>query len=740
MEFNKVNKMSKKQGALLLVVFIFLAFLYTQGYNKGTFTSKIYMQNQMQQVQLPGGITSDRSIEQEITIPENYSSSFIDLNIFFATYQRVNHSELLISLTQNNISELIHLDAVPLKDNSYAEVRFKNSGFKSGPATLKITSNTTDTAKTLTVALTKDISQGEASVDGTRQNGYGLLHQEIYPVKNLNGVYFILFLLFFFFSVLKILDIQYRRINYYICMSVIGTVTMIMCFFPSASVAAENYAEAATNYFMAAYEKGWIESLKQLDAGYLPLLPRIISLILVKILHVGTSFAIITQWIAIILLALFTSLFNLKTFRQLIPSDFIRFIVGFVIGTGLFHDYELFMFINFSYLALVPCLLVMFFNLENMKKWKIVLLAIVGFLLVSSKAYFITFFPFYGLLFLYYFFKKKYKSAIFYGVATISMCIQIIVVISNRSTWTTQSVGENVDTSLSHMIFQLISLYIHNVYWYFFEVSNSMTSGFGKFMVMVFLVLISLAIIYFVRKNGNKKIFAFILVTQLLAIMALTLSLSVPYVKEMSVWSPGFEIPYNRHFIFSNVLIFLGVLVAFIHTFKSRKVQFVMVSIFLAIYILNGYKGTDFYPYENMSYSQWQENFSAFEQRGCVPVNPNPWMICKEGTKYFAPVAVVDEDPVLSVDVAESNPESLNWKETGLVLDKKNPWNQKLKLVLYNQNFKKIGESVETSNPTYRYGYFKFDKELNVSRVEFYTERGQPVSLTNPILTFFGTP
>ncbi|GKS69785.1 hypothetical protein W03_17890 [Nitrosomonas sp. PY1] len=109
------------------------------------------------------------------------------------------------------------------------------------------------------------------------------------------------------------------------------------------------YAEMATNYFLNANSPSLYDNLFATDAGYIPLLPRMIAL-LGNLLNLPAS--VIPYFYsssAIILAAVMISTFCLRPFRILIQSDALRFLTA--IAVTMVADFETRTFINFSYFS-----------------------------------------------------------------------------------------------------------------------------------------------------------------------------------------------------------------------------------------------------------------------------------------------------------------------------------------------------------------------------------------------------
>lgn len=111
----------------------------------------------------------------------------------------------------------------------------------------------------------------------------------------------------------------------------------------------EMWAEMSTNYFANANSGSFRQAIFSLDAGYWPLLLRIISYLLVHVGVSASSMPIAMNAVAILGTALLVGVFCLAWFRLLIKSDLLRFVV--VVGLLMVIDFETRTFINWTYFA-----------------------------------------------------------------------------------------------------------------------------------------------------------------------------------------------------------------------------------------------------------------------------------------------------------------------------------------------------------------------------------------------------
>ena len=179
--------------------------------------------------------------------------------------------------------------------------------------------------------------------------------------------------------------------------------------FPSLSYRAEAFAETGWLFFDSARGQNALDTIFQLEVGYLPFFQNIISLIVVKVLRIVDYYPYWMQGISAVSIAFFSSLINLKAFRPAINDDLTRFVAGLVIGIGVFTEYELYTFINFTYFGLVYALLIIYMDIEKMKWWAYAPALFLSVITLTSKPHFAAFLPVYLVLCVERFRRKKYK-------------------------------------------------------------------------------------------------------------------------------------------------------------------------------------------------------------------------------------------------------------------------------------------------------------------------------------------
>lgn len=181
-------------------------------------------------------------------------------------------------------------------------------------------------------------------------------------------------------------------------------------FVPSLSSHPEMWAEATTNYFWNAKHLGLWENLWAVDSAYLPWFPRLVAVLVDRLGLNPVWNASVYQGISIFFISICSSTLCLPTFRVLIKSDTMRFLI--TLGLLIRFEYALHTFINFSYFGVIPffLILVSYPYLDKFSWKKQFLLGSFFFMLGASKALFLCFLPTILVFFVLAIFLRHFRS------------------------------------------------------------------------------------------------------------------------------------------------------------------------------------------------------------------------------------------------------------------------------------------------------------------------------------------
>lgn len=144
------------------------------------------------------------------------------------------------------------------------------------------------------------------------------------------------------------------------------------------------YAEAVTNFLQNAREQKLSANLLITDAGYLPLLPRLITLFFVRVLRIPFAYALyLMQITACFLCSMIWSFFVLYPFQHLMRLSY-RILWCVLVMVTCFCEETLF-FTNHAYWGIYFLLLMLLADLKVFPRWLYAVLTVFGAVLCLSK-------------------------------------------------------------------------------------------------------------------------------------------------------------------------------------------------------------------------------------------------------------------------------------------------------------------------------------------------------------------
>ncbi|MDE7132900.1 MAG: hypothetical protein K2O65_14115, partial [Lachnospiraceae bacterium] len=234
------------------------------------------------------------------------------------------------------------------------------------------------------------------------------------------------------------------------CLSAFGIMTvmfMAVIYLLDSSIYLEpTYAEAVTNFLHNAREENLMNNLLITDAGYLPLLQRLITLFYVKVIRVPSAYALyFMQVTACLLNSMIWSFFVLYPFHGLmkLPN---RILWCILVMLTCFCEETLF-FTNHVYWGIYLLLLMLVADLKQFSGWIYAGLLCVCALLCLSKGTYAVMLP---LMILYpVFFHRSMgkRKKIFVGVVSAASFLQILYAFGGQGdggNWIRVDSGERV--------------------------------------------------------------------------------------------------------------------------------------------------------------------------------------------------------------------------------------------------------------------------------------------------------
>lgn len=396
--------------------------------------------------------------------------------------------------------------------------------------------------------------------------------------------------------------------------------------FPSNGMDAEFFAEAGANFFYHAKFSPLTQTFLTPEAGYLPLLQRVIAFFVVTLGGAVIYVPLIFQIFAASGIAFFCSFINLNSFKSLISSPFLRFFLGLTLA--FFPNFEMYPFINFIYFGFTFLFLLSFYEFRNKSYFTAFFWGLLGLLLIGSKALLLCIAPYFGLLLLFAIYKNKKKNALVYFMITIGALIQSIFclyVLVFQSSGVQASRQKNLLQLLSMTFDLYIGVSVEDFMGFFYYFPN-----FLVIKIAIFFFTFLLIPIYFYRKNKKQLAFG-IFGLQLTSIISLLLFLGLapvelyPKLRTSEFSNP----PFFRWYFVAHHSLILTVFIV-IGDLRSKLIQVILIIMFL--YFYPGYKlfleQEDIYKNKFFSHSQWNTFIPLLnEDAFCIPVNPDPWLI-----------------------------------------------------------------------------------------------------------------
>lgn len=172
------------------------------------------------------------------------------------------------------------------------------------------------------------------------------------------------------------------------CLAAFGLLTvlfMAVIYLLDSSIYLEpTYAEAVTNFLQNAREQKLSANLLITDAGYLPLLPRLITLFFVRVLRIPFAYALyLMQITACFLCSMIWSFFVLYPFQHLMRLSY-RILWCVLVMVTCFCEETLF-FTNHAYWGIYFLLLMLLADLKVFPRWLYAVLTVFGAVLCLSK-------------------------------------------------------------------------------------------------------------------------------------------------------------------------------------------------------------------------------------------------------------------------------------------------------------------------------------------------------------------
>lgn len=701
--------------------------------------------------QIVGEILAGTKIEQEIYLPNNIKK----YGIMFATYARPNSGSIKIELEQGDkkIEEL--LDVSSISDNSIYYLNIDRKKFDEGIAKLSITGIDGVEGNAITIYTSDDVSLGKLTIDGDELDR-GIIQNIKYETFNLIAKIQILIFIVLIFCVSYIIyilnftkeNLKTSRILFF--MTALTSFLILNIKAPILTFQVEPFAELANNFYINGTTRSMAENIMLPDAGYWPLLQRIVSIFVIKILRATPNMSVyLMQNFSIWFISIISALFCLDKFSKY-GSRIFRFTISIIISTCsiVYIYYDSHSFINFSYYGIVFIILMSMINLNKISKKALTLIIMFSALICISKSYFVILIP---IIILIYIFKRKQltkRYKFYFSSILLANLVQIIYTSRNIDQWIKPNEKSlNILKLLKATIYHLVQQVIEYVYPKLSDIYNV------QLLNIIFLMLMFLFcafLIYYTYKvKINEK---YILFGLLLLIFGTSMFNVVT-----TVWNSDVSFLFNhgeklmRHSIFIQLgLIFITILTIYIiKLILEKKLYkdsctniliegkylnkfFKIVYLFMSIILISRFTIFDNNNIDNnkICFSDWTIYSKMFENdKYLIPINPHPWTLSKNCEQYI--IGKSEEMPEFEInqkinsDINQIHEIILDKPQNIFCLYTKrlrsnNP--NKIVMVGYNEKNEKIVQSVQVNNKDRLYVGFVLEDVKEVYKIEFFDE------------------
>lgn len=702
-------------------------------------------------IEAAGEIVKGTKIEQTIYIPKGLKQ----YGVIFATYMRQNtgHIEVKIEQEKAMINEII--DVSTLLDNQMYMLKIDTSKLENGNAKLIITGIDGTEGNAVTVYASQDTSLGKMSINDKQLEKGVMQRFKINSFDSTAKIIILLSIALFLITIYVVYILCFKEENkknsiiLFLCTTAI--IIIVLCIkAPMLTFKVEPFAELATNF----YSNGKIYSIWNnifiTDAGYLPLLQRIVSIFIIKILRLSPVWAItLMQDFAIIFIATISSVFCLKEFSNY-GNRIFRFTVSVILGTCaiVYTYYDSHSFINFTYYGIVWIILMSMIELNDLSKKKFAAVVIFSSLICISKSYYVILIP---IIVLIYLLKRKEMSKryVYYlGGMLLGSIIQLIYTMRNVNQWVKpegkpSGLSDLVQKSLYHLVQQVINLFYPNIA----NVPNIGTLNL-IFILIVFITLV-VSVIYVYKLKNNRNIVLF-------ALMLLCFGTSMFNVIT-TIWNQ--QIDWNktqgailmRHSLFIEIgIIFIVVFVIYMIRqvyeniiYKNEDIESTVIrkelkrNFKFAYFVIAFMLASRFTIFDNndiltndLSFSDWKIYSQMLEKQNyLIPIDPYPWMLKKNCEPYLiGPPNMIPKqqtNQIIDANAKQIHEVKLDKKVKAIsVFAKRLRENneKKLLMVIYDENDQPIGKIMQTNNVSKMNVGFIFDETKEISRISFFDE------------------
>ncbi len=532
------------------------------------------------------------------------------------------------------------------------------------------------------------------------------------------------------------------RINYYYCTSFLVIVTAVLVKLPSLVTSAEFYAETMTIFFKEATQSSFWEILTYVEADYLITFQLLVSFVLVRVFGVIEYFPGIVNFIFLLFVAFSVSLINLRAFRVLIASDYLRFMIG--ISIGLTPYLEVYQLLHANLFGFLIFLLFIFVDKDQFNRWLFYSLIFLMFMVGIARPNMVAFLPVYMILLGMAIKSNRIRDIIFYGAGSASLSLQAYAMIMGQLFWSSQR-HTGIYTEITGIDNFISPIFITIVYYLRTLLAVVFKEVSGRYVMMALIFILTALILtacYYLYRKKRFIILYYFCLSQILALgLIYFIAFSSPSVRVD--WS---FIQYDpmRWWAYSNLTIYISLMVLASNTVQEilsripdltlRNISSRVAIIFLSVlpilfHIRPFYNYND--PYAgNESLSNWAVYRELLKDNDYyIPINPDngfKWALQKDNERINFNFKDANTIDAIDFDRALAD---VNLRGVVIVNHQYNLSMKDLILRAYDKNGKVIAIPRRLDNVMNKYLYYYFPVRINPHSIGFFNEKLESVDI-----------
>lgn len=298
----------------------------------------------------------------------------------------------------------------------------------------------------------------------------------------------------------------------------IGIITLQICCKFAFTIFSNNAYYETAGLYINNIKFGGISGFLMDDAGYLPLFPRIISFVCIKIFHILKYAPLIYELVTVVIIAGIFAFFLTKPYEQLLDIR-IRFLIIIISGCSqlILVNSQIVLFFNVSYYGALLMMMIYLLDLEQQSK-KIIPWCILSGLMLMSKGAYLVFAPLLLIFWVICLIKKKMKTALYTFFLGCMLSIQCFYVLFGPVKEHALSIGSIKD---------LFYIFINSIWIYFssfLKIIFTNRSGINSYFLITLTIIINFIIFVYSRRLFCKHFGYMLLFLQIAAFLQILLN------------------------------------------------------------------------------------------------------------------------------------------------------------------------------------------------------------------------